>query len=115
MEVRSYAESLAFNGSAETELEKVNSKLMDVCKVQQKLYTRNLPIDLLVNLFFYLGAIASYLVIAVPIFSGQYEAYQPADLTQIILETAFVCIYLLNQLWQLVNVTSTVAGLAGLM
>lgn len=113
MEVRSYAESLAFNGSAETELEKVNSKLLDVCQVQQKLYTRNLPIDLSVNLFSYLGAIASYLVIAVPIFSGQYDGYQPADLAQVISETAFVCIYLVYQLGQLVNITSTVAGLAG--
>ena len=66
--MRSYAESLPFKGSPETELEKV-SKLSGVCKVQQKLYTRNLPIELLVNLFSsYLGAIASYLVIAVPIF-----------------------------------------------
>ena len=68
--MRSYAESLAFKGSPETELEKV-SKLSGVCKVQQKLCTRNLPIELLVNLFSYLGAIASYLVIAAPIFSGQ--------------------------------------------
>ena len=70
MELRSHAESLALSGSADTELEKVNSKLMDMCKVQQMLYNRNLPIDLSVNLFSYLGAIASYLVISVPIFSG---------------------------------------------
>jgi len=113
MELRSHAESLAFSRSAATELGKVNSKLMDVCKVQQGLYNRNLPIDLSVNLFSYLGAIASYLVISVPIFSGNYDKYQPADLAQVISETAFVCIYLVYQLGQLVNITSTVAGLAG--
>jgi len=113
MEVRSHAESLAFNGSPNTEQEKLNSKLTDVCKVQQSLYTRNLPIDFSVNLFAYLGAIASYLVISVPIFSGQYDGYKPADLAQVISETAFVCIYLVFQLGQLVNITSTVAGLAG--
>ena len=113
MEVRSHAESLAFTNSVTTELEKVNSKLMDVCKVQQRLYNRNFPIDFSVNLFSYLGAIASYLVISVPIFSGHYDQYAPADLAQIISETAFVCIYLVYQLGQLVNITSTVAGLAG--
>jgi len=113
MEIRSHAESLAFTKSVTTELEKVNIKLEDVCKVQQRLYNRNFPIDFSVNLFSYLGAIASYLVISVPIFSGHYDEYEAADLARVISETAFVCIYLVFQLGQLVNITSTVAGLAG--
>ena len=36
-------------------------------------------------------------------------------MAQIISETAFVCIYLVYQLGQLVNITSTVPGLAWLM
>ena len=81
--------------------------------MQRQLYTRNFPIDMSVNLFAYLGAVVSYLVIAVPIFSGNYDKLQPSDLAQVISETAFVNMYLVSQLGQLVNITSSVASLAG--
>ena len=113
MELRSHAESLALSGSVEVELGKVNRKLVEVCRVQQLLYNWNLPIDLSVNLFNYLGAILSYIVIAVPIFGGVYDDLDSGELAQVISETGFVCMYLVYQLTQLVNITSTVAGLAG--
>lgn len=113
MELRSHVESLALSGDSRTELDNVNGRLEDVCRVQQQLYNRNIPIDLSVNLFSYLGAILSYMVIAVPIFSGVYDNIEPEELAQVISETAFVCMYLVYQLTQLVNITSTVAGLAG--
>ena len=113
MELRSHAESLALSGSTDTELDNVNRKLQEVCSVQQRLYNWNLPIDVSVNLFNYLGAVLSYIVIAVPIFSGVYDSLDPGELAQMISETGFVCMYLVYQLTQLVNITSTVAGLAG--
>ena len=76
------------------------------CRVQQQLYNRNIPIDLSVNLFSYLGAILSYIVIAVPIFSGVYDD-DVDNLPQIISNTAFVCMYLVYQLTLLVNITGT--------
>ena len=113
MELRSRAESLAMSGSVRTELDRVNQKMLEVCGVQQTLYNRSFPIDLSVNLFQYLGAIVSYLVIAVPIFSGVYDDKEPSELAQIISETAFVCMYLVYQLGLYVSVTSKVASLAG--
>ena len=101
MELRSRAESLAMSGSVTTELDKVNQKMLDVCQIQQTLYNRNFPIDLSVNLFQYLGAIVSYLVIAVPIFSGVYDDKNPSELAQVISETAFVCMYLVYQVIQI--------------
>ena len=65
------------------------------------------------QLFNYLGAILSYIVIAVPIFGGVYDNLDSGELAQVISETGFVCMYLVFQLSQLVNITSTVAGLAG--
>lgn len=113
MQIRNNGESLAFHGSSSIELSKVNNKLSDVCRVQQSLYNRNFIIDISVNLFAYLGAIASYLVISVPIFAGVYDDLTGPELSQIISENAFVCIYLVFQFSQLVEITSTVAGLAG--
>jgi len=113
MELRTHSESLALSGSEKTELQNVNEKLSNLCKVQKSLYDRNLPIDLSVNLFNYFGAILSYVVIAVPIFSGVYDNLDSGDLTEMISNTAFVCMYLVFQLTQLVNITSSMAGLAG--
>jgi len=73
LQIRCNAESLAFHGSAAFEQSKVNNKLSEVCGAQQSLYYRNYVIDLSVNTFAYIGAIASYLVISVPIFSGAYD------------------------------------------
>ena len=52
-------------------------------------------------MFQYLGAIVSYLVIAVPIFSGVYDDKNASELAQIISETAFVCMYLVYQVMSL--------------
>ena len=49
----------------------MNQKLSELCRVQQSLYNRNYLLDIAVNMFNYLGAIISYLIISVPIFSGQ--------------------------------------------
>jgi len=113
IQVRSNAESLAFHGSAEVELHKLNSKLSQLCGVQQRLYYRNFVIDISINLFAYLGGIASYLVIAGPIFAGQYDNLSGSELSQKISENAFVCIYLVSQLSTLVGLTGTVASIAG--
>nr|QTW43714.1 ABCD4 [Eurytemora affinis] len=113
VQVRCNAESLAFHGSASSELTKVNNKLSEVCGVQQKLFNRNFIIDISVNMFAYIGAIASYLVISVPIFAGVYDSLSGAEISQMISENAFVCIYLVSQLTKLVSITGTVASMAG--
>lgn len=113
LQIRCNAESLAFHGSAAFEQSKVNNKLSEVCGAQQSLYYRNYVIDLSVNTFAYIGAIASYLVISVPIFSGAYDNLDGPELSQKISENSFVCIYLIFQLTVLVQLTGTVASIAG--
>ena len=130
--MRTHAEPLAFSGCEAAELAGLQLQLAKLCGIQQRycyckqrglkfvlllyafrLATWNLPVDLSVQLFNYLGAVVSYLVIAVPIFSGYYDSLTPGELAQLLSETAFVCMYLVFQFSQLVNLTSTVAGLAG--
>ncbi len=48
------------------------------------------------SLFAYVGAIASFLVIAVPIFSGYYVDLSEAELADLVAENAFVCINLVG-------------------
>eukprot|EP00088_Acartia_fossae_P044676 TRINITY_DN4756_c0_g1_i3.p1 TRINITY_DN4756_c0_g1~~TRINITY_DN4756_c0_g1_i3.p1 ORF type:complete len:669 (+),score=140.73 TRINITY_DN4756_c0_g1_i3:147-2153(+) len=113
LQVRSNAESLAFHGAPFIEQKKIDEKLHDVCKTQQNLYYKSFGIDVSVKVFAYLGAIASYLVIAVPIFTGSYDNMSGSELSQAISENAFVCIYLISQLSNLAEITGTVASMAG--
>lgn len=113
MQVRTNCESLAFHGSPSLETNKVNKKLMDLCQIQQSLYNRNFLLNIAINMFDYLSAIASYLIISVPIFTGQYDDIEGGDLSQIISENSFVCMYLVYQLSQFVDISGKVAILAG--
>ena len=113
MNIMDHSESLAFQGTVEMELEKTNKSLDKVCTAQEQLFNWTLPVDLSTNLFSYLGSIASYLVISVPIFSGHYDSLSNGDLAKMISNNGFVCIMLIFQLTQLVNMTGSVANMAG--
>jgi ATP-binding cassette subfamily D (ALD) protein 4 len=59
-------------------------------------------------MFDYLGSIISYLALAVPIFSGRYDDISPAELSSLISQNAFVCIYLISTFSTLVDLSSSV-------
>ncbi|XP_038677407.1 ATP-binding cassette sub-family D member 4 [Scyliorhinus canicula] len=66
-----------------------------------------------VNIFDYLGGIISYIVIAIPIFTGRYKGLAPADLIELVSKNAFVSIYLINCFSRLIDLSTTVSDLAG--
>ena len=84
MQIRSNAESLAFVKGARLEELKCNQKLDTLLQVQHSLYVRQLFLNLAVNMFDYLGSIISYLALAVPIFSGDYDNLSAAELSSLI-------------------------------
>ena len=49
------------------------------------------------KLFFFFFSIASYLIIAIPIFGGFYEDMTPGDLAKLVSNNAFVCMMLIYQ------------------
>ena len=71
MSVRVNAETLAFHGSARSESIKADNKLQLLCDTQQSVADKKFFLDLATNTFDYLGSIASFLVISVPIFAGK--------------------------------------------
>lgn len=68
--VRTNSESLSFHGCVRVESGKVNSLLLSLCQTQQSIVNRKLILDLATNWFNYFGAILTFMVIAVPIFTG---------------------------------------------
>ena len=113
MNIMEHAEAFAFQGSEETELQKTKRYLDSVCSAQEQLFNWTFPLDFSTNLFGYLGSIATYLVISVPIFSGYYDHLSNGDLAKIISNNSSFCMQLVWQLTQLVNMSSKVANMAG--
>ncbi|KAK4036889.1 ABC protein, subfamily ABCD [Daphnia magna] len=113
MQIRSNAESLAFLTGARLEESKTNNKLDLLLTTQHSLYGRQFFLNLAVNMFDYLGSIISYLALAVPIFSGRYDGLSSAELSALISQNAFVCIYLISTFSTLVDLSSSVTQLAG--
>ncbi len=74
----------------------VDSALSALVRAQRRVYLLSVPLDLAMSLFAYVGAIASFLVIAVPVFSGYYDDLSEAELADLVAENAFVCINLVR-------------------
>jgi ATP-binding cassette subfamily D (ALD) protein 4 len=89
MLVRVNSESIAFHDASRQEGVKTNMSLDKLIKTQHRLYFRQYFLNICINLFDYLGSIVSYLVLAVPIFAGDYDGLAPADLTVIISQVCF--------------------------
>lgn len=115
MFVRSNAESIAFQNANYAEMSRSNHKLMDLIKVQQLLYLREFPLDVCVNIFSYMGSIVSYLILAYPVFAGKYDNLSPAELSALISVNAFVAIYLISCFSSLINISTNISELGGLV
>ena len=61
----------------------------------------------------YISSIASFLIIAMSIFSGAYDDLDQPALAKMISETSFVCMYLSYQLSRLVEMSVQISKLLG--
>jgi ATP-binding cassette subfamily D (ALD) protein 4 len=94
MLIRVNAESIAFQDGSRREGLKANESLEQLIQTQGRLYFRQFILNICINLYDYLGSILSYLILAVPIFSGAYDSLGPTDLTVIISQVTtfdFIC------------------------
>jgi len=84
MLIRVNSESIAFHNASLTESTKVNETLDKLLKTQHRLYCRQFFLNFSINIFDYFGGIFSYLILAIPIFSGKYDHLTPSDLGSLI-------------------------------
>ena len=56
--------------------------LVQLCDTQQRVTGRQFFLDTSTNMFGYFGAIASYIVIAIPIFAGVYDSLDEPELAE---------------------------------
>ncbi|CAG0891579.1 unnamed protein product [Cyprideis torosa] len=113
MQVRVNSEALAFHGSSFLESLKSNNMLNVLLKIQQRKITKQYFLDLVVSFWDYGSAIFSYVLLAIPIFAGRYDDLSSAELSAMISQTAFFCIYLTYSFSRVVDISKKVANLAG--
>ncbi|KAI1897280.1 hypothetical protein AGOR_G00081690 [Albula goreensis] len=113
MQIRVNAESAAFYRAGKVEYMRTDRRLQALLHTQRSLMNKEFWLYIGVNTFDYLGGILSYIVIAIPIFTGVYDGLTPGELSALISKNAFVCIYLINCFTQLIDLSTTVSDVAG--
>ncbi|XP_034017493.1 ATP-binding cassette sub-family D member 4 isoform X2 [Thalassophryne amazonica] len=113
MQIRVNAESAAFYRAGKVEHMRTDRRLQTLLQTQKLLINKELWLYIGVNTFDYLGGILSYIIIAIPIFSGIYDGLTPGELSALISKNAFVCIYLINGFSQLIDLSTTLSDVAG--
>ncbi|KAK2104453.1 ATP-binding cassette sub- D member 4 [Saguinus oedipus] len=113
MQIRVNAEAAAFYRAGHVEHMRTDRRLQRLLQTQRELMSKELWLYIGINTFDYLGSILSYVVIAIPIFSGVYGDLSPAELSILVSKNAFVCIYLISCFTQLIDLSTTLSDVAG--
>ncbi|XP_068432824.1 lysosomal cobalamin transporter ABCD4 [Clinocottus analis] len=113
MQIRVNAESAAFYRAGKVERMRTDRRLQTLLETQKSLINKELWLYIGVNTFDYLGGYLSYIIIAIPIFTGIYDGLTPGELSALISKNAFVCIYLINGFTQLIDLSTTLSDVAG--
>ncbi|XP_072536373.1 lysosomal cobalamin transporter ABCD4 isoform X2 [Salminus brasiliensis] len=99
MQIRVNAESAAFYRAGKVEHMRTDQRLQSLIHTQRSLMNAELWLYIGVNTFDYLGSILSYIVIAIPIFSGVYDGMTPGELSALVSK--------------LIDLSATVSDVAG--
>lgn len=113
MSIRTHAESIAFLNSGSNELTLTNSIFRNLLTISYRRSWKEFLLNIVINTLQYFGAILSYLILAIPVFTGKYDNLDPKQLGSEISSYAFICNYLVYQFTQLYNLSSQVSIIAG--
>ncbi|CAG8546815.1 9529_t:CDS:2 [Paraglomus brasilianum] len=111
--IRNYVESIAFSWGEKGERTRLDELLMRVLGYQRKIVYKELSLQAVTEAFGYFGSVVSYMVIAIPLFSGKYDDIPTDELSAIIALNAFLSIYLVYLFTVVVQRASDISDLAG--
>lgn len=113
MLLRANVESAAFYRSGEIEKFYTDQRLHCLLRTQHSLILRQYALNFSVNLFDYLGSILSYILLAFPIFNGNFDSLTPAEFSSRISANSFIFMYLINCFTRLIDLSVKAAEVAG--
>ncbi|XP_033125750.1 ATP-binding cassette sub-family D member 4-like [Anneissia japonica] len=114
MQIRSHSESIAFYQAADVELNSTDQKLASLLDTLRHYVNREFWLHVSVNVCDYIGSIVSYIIIAIPVFSGDYSGMTPQDISSLVSANSFICMYLIYSFTQLIDLSNKVSEIAGL-
>merc|ERR1712226_1685196 len=113
MRVRSCCQSIAFYRGQSYESVNADQKLDQLIGVQTRLFFYQFIVKTFTSFYDYMGAIQSYLVIAVPIFSGHFDYKTPGEMSELVSAYAFQSLYLIYSFSQLIDLSNKISEIAG--
>ena len=111
--VRTHAEAIAFWGGGCEETNTLATSLARVLNNLRLIVHDKFFVDFATQFFNYLGSALAYAVVAVPIFTGAFADLTDADLAARISEAAFLNMYLVSLLTEVILLANHLAALAG--
>uniref|UniRef100_A0A1D1Y5J1 ATP-binding cassette sub-family D member 4 n=1 Tax=Anthurium amnicola TaxID=1678845 RepID=A0A1D1Y5J1_9ARAE len=111
--VRQFAEPIALSWGEKAELHHLDSFFNNVLNYQRRIVDRELPLEALTESFSYFGSIFSYLIIAIPVFVGDYDGIEKEKLSGMISMNAFLSLYLIYRFTKIVEQSTNISDLAG--
>ncbi|RIA93451.1 ABC transporter transmembrane region 2-domain-containing protein, partial [Glomus cerebriforme] len=111
--VRQFAEPIALSWGERAEHYHLDSFFNNILRYQRQIVDRELALEALTETFSYFGSILSYLIIAVPVFAGDYDGIEKDKLSGIISMNAFLSLYLIYLFTRVVEQGTKISDLAG--
>ncbi|KAJ1972531.1 hypothetical protein H4R35_004623 [Dimargaris xerosporica] len=111
--LRAEAEAIALQGGEHDEHLKINRSLLSIVYWQRNLVQRTFWLDLATETWAYVGAILSYLIISIPIFTGTYDDMDSASLSELISRHSFLSMYLISVFSNIVQKAAVFSELTG--
>ncbi|RHZ76136.1 hypothetical protein Glove_203g47 [Diversispora epigaea] len=111
--IRQFSESIAFGFGERAEKVRLDKYFNKILIYMRQIIEKELILETFTDTIAYLGAILSYIMIAIPIFIGVYDNVEKEKLGGIISLNAFLSMYLINQFSKIVEQSTRISDLAG--
>ncbi|PKY17166.1 hypothetical protein RhiirB3_403915 [Rhizophagus irregularis] len=111
--VRQFAEPIALSWGEKAEYYQLDSFFKNLLNYQRQIIDRELALEALTGSFAYFGSILSYLIIAIPVFVGDYDGIEKDKLSGVISLNAFLSLYLIYRFTRIVEQSTKISDLAG--
>ncbi|RKP13864.1 ABC transporter transmembrane region 2-domain-containing protein [Piptocephalis cylindrospora] len=107
------AEAIAFHRGETRERRVLDRALEYLLTLQRRIVHREVLVNLVSQSVNYFGSILSYLIVALPIFTGKYDDLGPGDLASMVSKNSFVTMYLIFRFTTITDQATLFSDLAG--
>ncbi|OTF69143.1 hypothetical protein BLA29_003968, partial [Euroglyphus maynei] len=112
--IRNKCEQIAFANVERQMKRNLFGKFRNLLSIHENLALRQFYLNFLTTIFDYSGSVISFIIISIPLFQGEYEQMNEAELSRQISANTFICLYLINCFSRIIDITSNFATINGI-